>query len=182
MYLTTPHATTEMYPDELFIHRLLRTRLTLTQPNLVPTIENHQQQQKQSHEQRNHLVTFSKDKSVLVRNQRGGKQWVPERIVRQKGTVTYLVWVGIEIRFCYADHLLKIRILSSVMEEDDLWTYQAFDQTNEEEIPSLCNSENEVSLDETVDNEAGTLESSATTMVHHSLHPRQPTKHLIEEI
>ena len=57
------------------------------------------------------------------------------------------------------------------MEEDDLWTYQAFDQTNEEEIPSLCNSENEVSLDETVDNEAGTLELSATTMVHHSLHP-----------
>ena len=70
---TTPHATTEMRPDELFIHRHLRTHFTLTQPNLAPTIEKHQQQQKWSHDQRNHLVTFSKDESVLVRDQRGGK-------------------------------------------------------------------------------------------------------------
>ena len=44
VYGTTPHATTEMRPDELFIHRHLRTCLTLTQLNLAPTIEKHQQQ------------------------------------------------------------------------------------------------------------------------------------------
>ena len=99
-----------MRPDELFIHRHLRTRLTLTQSNLAPTIEKHQQQQKRSHDQRNHVVTFFKDESVLVRNQRGGKRWVPGRIVRQKGPVTYLVRVGIRIRFCHVDHLLKTGI------------------------------------------------------------------------
>ena len=35
IYRTTPHATTEMRPDESFLHRRLRTRLTLVQPNFT---------------------------------------------------------------------------------------------------------------------------------------------------
>ena len=50
VYHTTPHATTETYPDELFIYQHIRTCLTLTQPNLAPRIEKHQQQQTQSHD------------------------------------------------------------------------------------------------------------------------------------
>ena len=34
VYHTTPHATTEMRPDELFLRRRLRSRLTLIQPSL----------------------------------------------------------------------------------------------------------------------------------------------------
>ena len=60
MYRTTPYATTEVRPDELFLNRHLRTRLTLTQPNHSPTIEKHQQQQK-SHDTKTPLVTFAKD-------------------------------------------------------------------------------------------------------------------------
>lgn len=46
IYQMTLHSTTEMQPDELFLHQHLRTRLTLTQLNLSPTIGKHQQQQK----------------------------------------------------------------------------------------------------------------------------------------
>ena len=48
MYRTTAHSMTEMSLDKLFLHRHLRTRLTLTQPNLTPTIE------KQSHDKKHH--------------------------------------------------------------------------------------------------------------------------------
>ena len=44
IYRTTPHATTEMCPDELFLHRKLRTRLTLIFPNLAPTVSNDRKQ------------------------------------------------------------------------------------------------------------------------------------------
>lgn len=54
------------------------------------------------------------------------------------------------------------------MEEDDVKDMPSFAQTNERELPGLCNPENEVHPDETIDNEAGTMEPSATTMVHHS--------------
>ena len=136
VYHTTPHSTTEIRPDELLIHQHLRTRLTLTQPNLSPTIEKHQQQQKQFHDQKRHLVTFSKDESVLVRNQRGRKQWLPGRIVRQKGPVTYLVQVGSRIRFCHVDHLLKTGIKHQWWRKMRLWIYQVLiRQVREENYP-----------------------------------------------
>ena len=131
-------------------------------------------------------MTFCKDESVLVRNQRGGKRWVLGRIVRQKGPVTYLVRVGTRIRFCHVDHLLKTGIHSSVVEEEEVMDMTSFDQTNEGELPGLCNPGNEVSLDEAVDSGAGAVEpsetASETTMVRHSSRHRQPTKRLIEEI
>ena len=74
VYRTTPQATTEMRPDELFLRHHLRTQLTLTQPNRQPTIERHQQQQKKCHDN--------------SRATRGIRQWVPGRIVHEKGPVT----------------------------------------------------------------------------------------------
>jgi len=61
-----------MHQDELFLHRHLRTRLTLTQPNLAPTIEKHQQQQKQSHDKRTGLMTFSKDETTSKKSEGKG--------------------------------------------------------------------------------------------------------------
>ena len=57
---TTPHATTERRPDKLFLHRRLRTRLTLIFPNLAPTVEHHQQRQKAAHNGKSSLVTVVK--------------------------------------------------------------------------------------------------------------------------
>ena len=104
------------------------------------------------------------------------------RIVRQKGPVTYLVQVGTRIKFCHVDHLLKTGIDSTVVEEEEIMNMTSFDQTSEGELPSLCNSGNQVSLDEAVDSGEGAVEpsetTSETTMVSHS----SRSQRLIEEI
>ena len=46
VYHTTPHTTTEIRPDELFLCHRLRSRLTLIQPSLSARVEKHQLQQK----------------------------------------------------------------------------------------------------------------------------------------
>ena len=58
-----------------------------------------------------------------------------------------------------------------MVEEDEVMDIPRFDQTNEAELPGLHNTKNVVSLDETLDNEAATVEKSATTTVDHSSCP-----------
>ena len=51
----------------------------------------------------------------MVINQRGNQKWVPGRILKQKGPVSYLVRVGsssLKIRYCHVDHLLKSKVVS----------------------------------------------------------------------
>ena len=38
-YCATQHATTEMWPDELFLHHELRTKPTMIQPSLLTTVK-----------------------------------------------------------------------------------------------------------------------------------------------
>jgi len=183
IYQTTPHSTTEMWPDELFLHRHLRTRLTLTQLNLSPTIEKHQQQQKQSHDKRTDLVTFSKDETVLVRNQRGKEQWLSGRIVKQKGPVTYLVQVGSQIKYCHVDHLLRTGVKPSAIrteEQEEITDIPNSDQPSTEiEIPGSSNSEDDTAPAE---NESATANATTYTTIRCSSHIRQPTRRLVEEI
>ena len=182
IYRTTPHSTTEMHPDELFLHWHLRTCLTLTQPNLSPTIEKHQQQQKQSHDKRTELVIFSKDETVLVRNQRGKERWLPGRIVKQKGPVTYLVRVGSQIRYCHVDHLLRTGVKPSAIrpeEHDEITDIPNSDQpSTETEILGSSNSDDTAPAE----NESATANATTYTTIHCSSHIRQPTRRLVEEI
>ena len=60
MYRSIPHATTGMRPDELFLRRRLRTRLSLLSPNLAPRVEKQQQKQKVHHDGKRHLQIYQK--------------------------------------------------------------------------------------------------------------------------
>ena len=91
VYRTTPHATTERRPDELFLYHRLRTSLTLIFPNLASTVEHHQQRQKSAHDGKRPLVSFMEGEKVLVRNQRGQTKWLTGIIIRRKSPVTFLV-------------------------------------------------------------------------------------------
>jgi len=99
-----------MRTDKLFLRHHLRKRLTLTQPNHHPTVEKHQKQQKRLHDRSSTTVPFKQDQIVMVRNQRGKKQWTSRRIMYQKGLVTFLVKVGNQVRFCHADYLLATNV------------------------------------------------------------------------
>ena len=55
-----------------------------------------------------------------------------------------------------------------MVEEDEVMDIPSFDQTNEAELPGLHNPTNVISLDETLDNEAATVEKSAITTVDYS--------------
>ena len=135
-------------------------------------------------------MTFAKDESVLVRNQRGKKTWLPGKIIRQKGPVTYLVLVGNQSRFCHVDHLLKtgIKATSVIEEEDEISDLPNSNQRDERgESPDMSRSESDAVQDETVTDELprATLpftSPSVTTMGRHGSRTRQSTRRLIEEM
>jgi len=56
----------------------------------------------------------------MVQIQRGIRQWVPGRIVREKGPVIYLVEVGERIRFCHLDHLRATGVKFGVEQQVDM--------------------------------------------------------------
>ena len=71
VYQTTPHATTEMPPDELFLRHRLRTQLTLTKPNCQPTIEQHQQQQQKKHHDSSRAYNKVKKQWCKIKEEKG---------------------------------------------------------------------------------------------------------------
>ena len=169
VYRTTPQATTEMRPDELFLHRRLRTRLTLLQPSLLATVEKHQHKQKEAHDNGKPLVLFTKGDTVLVRNQKGTPKWTAGRVLRQKGPVSYLVRVGSRVRYCHADHLLKTKVMPE--EEARL-------VPNETKEPQAW--EYSFPIDSEVEENPDTADTSIVP--RHSTRSRQPPRRLIEEM
>ena len=186
VYRTTPHSTTEMRPDVLFLRRHLRTRLTLTQPNHQPTVERHQQQQKRVHDRSSATVLFKQGQAVMVRNQRGKKQWIPGRIMCQKGPVTYLVRVDNRVRFCHADHLRKTNI-KPMCEQEEQFDFDVASETPLCEQPTVSegiSSNPEPAIQETV-SMSPTAEGVPPVrgmVTRHSSRIKQPTRRFIEEI
>ena len=172
VYRTTSHATTERRPDELFLHRRLRTRLTLIFPNLAPTVEHHQQRQKAAHDKKTPLVTFMEGEKVLVRNQRGRTKWLTGVIIRRKSPVTYLVRMAKNsVRYCHSDHLLHAA--GSTEGDDEL-----------QQPDSLYAPETVVANDESMNEDVEVVSQPASVSVplRRSSRNTQPPKRLIEEM
>ena len=67
----TPHATTEMRPDELFYTGDYEpASCYIVQPNLFSVVDKHQVKQKSAHDNSKPLISFTKGKTVLIHDQR----------------------------------------------------------------------------------------------------------------
>ncbi|XP_060075136.1 uncharacterized protein K02A2.6-like [Ylistrum balloti] len=108
-YRSTPHSVTGVSPAELFLKRQLRNKFSLLQPNLEGRVSRRQMIQKKHHDKgRVKVRSFVVNQTVRVRNFRGGlEKWVPGKIVKQLGPLTYLVRVGPNIRYAHVDHVVS---------------------------------------------------------------------------
>ena len=86
VYRSTPHATTGLRPDELFLCRRTRTCFSFMSPNLTPTVKKHQERTEVAHDGKQSRLEGEK---VLVCNNSGKIKWESGIIIRQKSPVTY---------------------------------------------------------------------------------------------
>ena len=92
-YRTTPHATTNRTPSELFIGHTLRTRLDLLRPTCDRVVDGRQARQKTDHDRRARSRELHVGQQVMARNLRQGVPWVAGVIVERLSPLTYLVQV-----------------------------------------------------------------------------------------
>ncbi|XP_019858297.1 PREDICTED: uncharacterized protein K02A2.6-like isoform X2 [Amphimedon queenslandica] len=94
-YRSTPHATTLSTPAELFLGRLLRTRLDLMKPEIYQEVERQQAHQKHYFDRRGCDRVFTLGQNVLVREYcRGGVKWSFGQITGICGPLSY--WIKLE--------------------------------------------------------------------------------------
>ena len=81
-YRSTPHSVTKQAPSDLFMKRILRTRLSLVKPNLASAVEEKQHQRVKYHDKKGvKSRELRVNQSVLVRNHRDSKErWIPDRV------------------------------------------------------------------------------------------------------
>ena len=107
VYRATPHATTEVTPSELFLGRVITTRLDRLKPSLKKIVERKQWKQKNIHDRRSREPSYYQGDKVWVRQYTPSyPKWVRGRIVRQLGSRMYLAVLddGLKVRR-HADQL-----------------------------------------------------------------------------
>ena len=93
-YRSTPHATTNQTPSQLFIGRELRTRLNLLRPDCNKRVCDRQAMQIAGHDRHSYQRELHVGQNVMAKNLRPGAAWVPGVVVERVGPLTYLVQVG----------------------------------------------------------------------------------------
>lgn len=91
-YRITPQTTTGVPPSTLLMGRRLRSRLDRFYPDLAPKVENKQMKQAQQHDSSKPLRSFNTGDRVYVKDfSSSPPKWIPGRIVKQTGPVSYHV-------------------------------------------------------------------------------------------
>ena len=93
-YRSTPHATTNAPPSELFLKRRLRTRFDLMRPSTKEYVSSKQAEQKLHHDKQVKSRSLIPGALVMVRNFSGSNKWIPGIIIKKLGPVTYHVEVA----------------------------------------------------------------------------------------
>ena len=119
-YRSTPHATTNVSPSELFQQRKLRTRFNLMKPDIRGYVTSKQAQQKQYHDKHAKPRFFFPGTPVMVRSFQEPNKWIPGIILQKLGPVTYQVEIANgRIQKRHIEHLILRRESSSVSTAPD---------------------------------------------------------------
>ncbi len=90
-YRITPQSTTGVSPAELLMGRRLRSHLDLIRPNSAALVEEKQQRQKEAHDRTASHRDFVEGDAVYARNFGRGEKWVPGRIVKRTGPLSFTI-------------------------------------------------------------------------------------------
>ena len=90
-YRITSHGTTGVSPAELLLKSKPRMRLDLLVPHTAGRVEEKQFKQKLSYDSSTRERAFTQESPVYARNYAKGDKWLPGRIVKTTGPVSYEV-------------------------------------------------------------------------------------------
>ena len=92
---------------ELFLKRRFRNKFSLLKHHTSKGMEKKQQKQMWQHDRSGvKLLELVKGDTVHVRNHRGGQEtWIPGKIIRRLGPLTYLVQLRVQRRYVHVNHL-----------------------------------------------------------------------------
>lgn len=183
MYRSTPHATTNRAPCELFLGRKVRTRLDLIQPNVEEQVFDQQVRQKDHHDLQAKCRDFEVGTKVMVKDRRpGSATWIPGKITCKNGPLTYVVSVpGDRSWKCHVDQLKECLEESSAvqtraLEGDMSNTDSEFDYSFVDDVPDLelPKEDSAASVSEITSDEVSENTGSGTTeeIVESPLMPR----------
>lgn len=104
-YRITPHTTTGVPPTELFLKRVVRSRLDLLKLSVRDHVTQQQWGQKLCHDRTSKPREFVVGETVLAQNFQQGPKWIPGTITQRVGPVTYRVLVQGKERKYHVDQL-----------------------------------------------------------------------------
>ena len=90
-YRSTPHATPGFSPCKLFLNRELRTRLTLTKPDLARRVLDQQGKMKHHHDAHAKPREMAVGDDVLARNHQISQKWQPGIVLERTVPLSYRV-------------------------------------------------------------------------------------------
>ena len=90
-YRITPQTTTRIAPAELLMGRKLLSRLDLLNPDVGRRVKKKQQDQKERHDYHAKERSLKPGDLLYTRNYSQGENWIPGRIERRTGPVSFTV-------------------------------------------------------------------------------------------
>ena len=118
-YWLTPQSTTGISPAELLLGRRPQSRLDLLKPHSAERVERNQQKQKEHHDIKARSRNLNVGENVFVRNYHRGSRWLPGRIERQTGPISFRVKLtNGQSRRCHQDQIRKRSVCVDIPDED----------------------------------------------------------------
>ena len=123
-YHSTPHATTGISPNELFLQRKVRTKLDMLKPDVQSIVHAKQSLQKKYHDNQAKLRVFLSGQAVMARDYLSAKKWIPGVIESSSGPTMYRIKLNngkVVVR--HVDQLLSANPSSDQIQTDDRFKF-----------------------------------------------------------